>query len=323
MTKHFSPERVDAYADYIRFDDGATMRWNGDSFVRFPRLSAKEVEEEAKQTAAEEDIKPALSDNKPLDDVKETPEDISERFIRAEMAKHFDKQETEDKEDDPAEDGPVFDEDGKRYRRYNPEPSKRQAYYPRPTSERGAVVFEMHEQRIVVRPVGRASVEIDTFTIWVGDKVFDISLKPYTTGMPISRWREEGMTALLDSVFESHPDVVETCEAAASRARQESYGITAPKNDSDVLPRKSRNKSPSEPWRILVWAEYFRLNGSLEPLQTIFGKSDGILADFPSDADGEGGEQPEAKYPLVEYSHEVRTFSQFVNTLISILRVAA
>jgi hypothetical protein len=65
MTKHFSPERVDAYADYIREIGGVetTMRWDGDSFVRFPRLSAEEIRLEEKRPVVKEDIKPALSDN--------------------------------------------------------------------------------------------------------------------------------------------------------------------------------------------------------------------------------------------------------------------
>jgi hypothetical protein len=271
--------------------------------------------------------------------VKETKKDISDRFIKAEMDKHFDKQdpEADDEDDDPAEDGAVFNDDDKRYRRYIPVLSKRQAYYPRPTPEWSecsavvfdvcnhfrfrhalvappavnsfictiawsptAVVFDMHEQRIVVRDVERPAVKVDRFPLsfWAADKVFDTSLKPYTTGMTINRWREEGMTALLNVVFESDPDIVEAYEASESRARQLHYSITAPKNDSDILPRKSRNVSPDEQWVIRAWAEYLRLNGSLVPLQTIFGKSDGILVDFPGDADSEGGERPEAKYPL-------------------------
>jgi hypothetical protein len=345
MTKHVLPEitGIELNSDYERPNDDGTITVMRETepgqFVRFPRKSAEELaKEEAKLAKEEADTRPALSDNKPLDDVKETPKDISERFIRAEMAKGFDTEPSEEEaEADSEKDN--FEETGKRSVKHglrcNLAPSKRQAYYPRPTSECGAVVFDvcnhfrfrhtlvappavnrfrcaiawsptavvfdMHEQRIVVRSVERAIVEVDKFPLsfWAGNKeAFDISLKPHGIGQPINRWREEGMTALLDAVLESHPDIVETGEASESRARQLLYSITAPKNDSDVLPRKSRNVSPDEQWVIRAWAEYLRLNGSLVPLQTNFGKSDGVLADFPGDADSEGGERPEAKYPL-------------------------
>jgi hypothetical protein len=103
-------------------------------------------------------------------------------------------------------------------------PSKRQAYYPRPTS--AGAVFDMHEQRIVVRSVERAIVEVDKFPLsfWAGNKVFDISLKPHGIGQPINRWREEGMTALLDAIFESHPDIV---DANAASGKETSRLLTS------------------------------------------------------------------------------------------------
>jgi hypothetical protein len=268
MTKHFLPDELIFKADYERLDDGATMRWNGvDSFIA-QRGSFKAKQENS--TAVSEDTGPVMSGTQPLNDEKESPKNVSLQVMQAGLAELFDKR---------GGDSTIVE---------------KRSDYVRP---------------VFVAPPRDASKRhcIDKFSLWVGSESIDFSLP---AGLPINCWRVNGaedwfamafLAALHRLGYLVDESVFEISEASASRERQEQYRIDHPETDSKIFSRKPRNASPTrenDPLRLNAWAEYRRLNGSREPLQTSYGKTDGDNYEYPDGAGVEGGEKPEAKYAL-------------------------
>jgi Caudovirus prohead serine protease len=96
MTKHVSPEiagteLIGTY--YIRADDGAVMRDDGTGrFVRYPRLSAKEVLENSKHSH-----RPVMSKLESLEQAEaESPKNVSLKFVQAGLEGYFKSDETDD-----------------------------------------------------------------------------------------------------------------------------------------------------------------------------------------------------------------------------------
>jgi hypothetical protein len=297
MTKHVPPEITgtelstdyDRYADYRRFGDDAIMRWDGKleggigSFNAVP--GSFEVKRDTKRdnSAAPSEDGSVIGDTESFHDTKESPKRIGLKFMQSRLEKLFDTEPSEEEAEADSEKDSLEETGKRRVRakpRCNTDPSRRIRAKPRKIKGPDFgfdLCNHFHFRHGLVAPL--AALKIRCMIAW----------------SPTARFRERTAGELRLSPFFV---LSGTCdETSKSRARQERYNVEAPKNDSEIIPRKPRN-SGSAKASAWLWAEYRRLNGSLEPLQTGFGKSDGEFVDFPNEEDGEAGGKPEVKYPL-------------------------
>jgi hypothetical protein len=304
MTKHVSPNELVVGTDYER------PNLNGTITVMRERLRDSGEFFGIRTFDVSEDTGPVMVETERCDDIKESPENISLQVMQAGLAELFDKERSEEEaEKDSEKDS--FEEDGKRLVRTKPRCNRNASTAPWSTIQ----ITKKFKDDCADEPEPCSHFRFRNFVIPSAVNRFRCTV----TWTPVRRqfrdivksdwlwlfwqiWRfVDRVPFLADIGGNTVPEGLRDATALPSRTRQEQYRIDHPENDSEILTRKPRNASPTrekDPLRLNAWAEYRRLNGSLEPLQTSYGKTDGDSYEYPDDAGTEGGEKPEAKYPL-------------------------
>jgi hypothetical protein len=324
MTKHVSPEIAGTTelinTDYIRAIDGAIeimVEGNPGWFVNYTSAQRHVANDDNAPRETTKKVRPkkGLTEfERLLEANTESPKNISLQFVQKNLERHFDPY--DDKDDTyPEQDGAIF-KNGKR--RVRTRPGCNRAISESPwrdfTISKEAKVnpdiqtcFRSKVTYVDSRPPGRDFLFDGTWfcqpgcndlaqtKAWVpakGRRFRDI-VKSDWFWLFWQLWRFVDRTPFLadiggNTVPEGLRDT--TQEALRNRAKIERYSAEAPKNDSEIFPRKPRNASPTrekDARRLNVWMEYRRPNGSLEPLQSSTERYD--------DAEREEGdaEQPE------------------------------
>jgi hypothetical protein len=297
MTKHFLPD-----TDYER------PNLNGTITIMRERVGRSGEFKGIRTFDVSEDTGPVMSGTQPLNDGKESLENVSFKRQLSELRKLFDKEPSEEESETDSEKDSL-EKDGKRRVRTKPRCNRNASTAPFSSIQ----ITKKFKDDCADEPCSH--FRFRNFVIPSAVNRFRCTV----TWTPVRRrfrdivksdwfwlfwqvWRYVGRTPFLADIGgNTVPEGLCDTAASASRTRQKRYSATAPKNDSEIFTRKPRNASPTRekiPARLNAWAEYRRLNGSLERLQTSYGKTDGDNYEYPDDAGDEGGEKPEAKYPL-------------------------
>jgi hypothetical protein len=306
MTKHFLPEPGLAElicTDYERRNGNGTITVMRE---RPPRGSGSFVG--IRTFDVSEDTGPVMGDMVSCDSTKESPNRIGLKFIQSGLEKLFDREQSEEEAEADSEKDRL-ETDGKRRVRAKPRCNRNASTAPwsyvqitkkfkDDCADEPCSHFRF--RNFVIPPaVNRFRCTIAWTPV---RRQFRDIVKSDWLWLFWQIWRFVDRVPLLADIGgNTVPEGLRDTTALASRTRQEQYRIDHPENDSEILTRKPRNASPTrekDPLRLNAWAEYRRLNGSLEPLQTSYGKTDGDNYEYPDDAGAEGGEKPEAKYPL-------------------------